>query len=575
MSYLVFARKWRPTTFEEVVGQDHVTQTLIRAIEKNRVAHAYIFTGTRGVGKTTMARILARALNCEKGPTAHPCGVCESCKSILAGSSFDVLEIDGASNNSVDDVRELRENISYSSMSGKYRIYVIDEVHMLTKPAFNALLKTLEEPPPKVIFIFATTEPHKIPQTIQSRCQRYDFRRISSEKIGDQLAKICAAEKIVCDRTGLDLIANKADGSMRDALSLLDQVFSYGKETFTEEDVRTVLGVVHADVYKSIIQAAAQHNPKPVLDAVQDVLANGLDLSEFIIGLAEYIRDLIFSKVPGLLQHAAANHDEASIKAMADSFSERTLLRMAELVKKSEQELKYSSFPRFLVESMLLKLVYLDDSVALEHILKSLGSSPASAQPAEDVKKKVAPAPEAPPFELTSEPAPIPSAPQVKPAVPQQSYEDMENLAESATVAEGAAMFESEEPTLSGDVQKDWPEFLHHLVEDWPRLGAFLSVAQLVSGKGNTVELRFGSSYQLQFDEVTQKKNRDHILQELEKFNKRPVDLHMTIEPKKHTPLPSAPVLAKENAQQSIQDDMEREPIIQQVLEYFDGEVIS
>ena len=183
MSYLVFARKWRPQKFSDLVGQEHVTATLTAAIEKNRIAHAYIFSGTRGVGKTTTARILARALNCDKGPTVNPCGECPACKSIIGGASVDVQEIDGASNNSVDDIRQLRENVSYSAMAGKYRVYVIDEVHMLSKAAFNALLKTLEEPPPNVIFIFATTEPHKIPATIHSRCQRYDFKRISAEQI--------------------------------------------------------------------------------------------------------------------------------------------------------------------------------------------------------------------------------------------------------------------------------------------------------------------------------------------------------------------------------------------------------
>jgi DNA polymerase III subunit gamma/tau len=389
MSYLVFARKWRPNSFAEVVGQEHVTQTLIRAIEKNRVAHAYIFTGTRGVGKTTMARIMARALNCEKGPTPEPCGVCESCKTILAGSSFDVLEIDGASNNSVDDIRELRDNIGYSSMAGKYRIFVIDEVHMLTKPAFNALLKTLEEPPPKVIFIFATTEPHKIPQTIQSRCQRYDFRRISSEKIAAQVSKICEAEKISFSKGGIDLIARKADGSMRDALSLLDQVFSCGKENITEDDVRSVLGVVDTEVYRSIMLAIAAKSPAPVLDAVQTVLANGLDLGEFILGFEEFLRDLLFLKVPELKNLGKSQASASGIELSA--LSEQSLLRMAEIVKRTEHELRFSSFPRFAVESMLLKLVYLDDSLSLEQVLKAIGPVHESAHPApvlETEKKK-------------------------------------------------------------------------------------------------------------------------------------------------------------------------------------------
>jgi DNA polymerase-3 subunit gamma/tau len=217
------------------------------------------------VGKTTTARILARALNCEKGPTPAPCGVCEACKNIISGSSFDVMEIDGASNNSVEDIREIRDNINYSSMGGSYRIYVIDEVHMLSKSAFNALLKTLEEPPPKVIFIFATTEPQKIPATIQSRCQRYDFRRISTDQIVRQLARICAEERISFDQPALTLVGRKADGSMRDALSLLDQVYSYCQEHIGEKEVRSVLGLVDAEVYDSILDAIKAKNPEPAL----------------------------------------------------------------------------------------------------------------------------------------------------------------------------------------------------------------------------------------------------------------------------------------------------------------------
>lgn len=389
-------------TFEEVVGQEHITETLKKAIEKNRVAHAYIFTGTRGVGKTTTARILARALNCEKGPTPAPCGVCDSCKNIINGSSFDVIEIDGASNNSVEDVRELRDNIHYSSMSGKYRIYVIDEVHMLSKSAFNALLKTLEEPPPNVIFIFATTEPQKIPATIQSRCQRYDFRRIATEQIVKQLARICADERIAFDQQALALLGRKADGSMRDALSLLDQVYSYSQEHIGETQVRSVLGLVDAEVYGSLMEAIKAKNPGPVLQAVQDVLYRGFDLQEFVVGFEEYLRTLLFSSIPHVLDNPHIDLSAEAIRAVTGAlgFSERTLLRMAEIVRKAEQELKWSAFPRFSVEIALLKLVYLDSTVSIEMLLEafkeknvlSLGSaaegSPAPGHDAQSAIKK-------------------------------------------------------------------------------------------------------------------------------------------------------------------------------------------
>ncbi len=373
MAYLVFARKWRPLSFEDVVGQEHVTNTLRKAIEKDRVAHAYIFTGTRGVGKTTTARILARALNCEKGPTPTPCGECTSCKNIIGGSSFDVLEIDGASNNSVEDIRELRDNIGYSSMSGKYRIFVIDEVHMLSKSAFNALLKTLEEPPKNVIFIFATTEPHKIPATIHSRCQRYDFRRVGAEQLMEHLAKICTAENIPFEKSALMLVARKAEGSVRDSLSLLDQVCSFCRESLTEKEVRSVLGLVGTDVYREIMKNIVEKDPLPALAAVQNVLFQGYDLHEFLMGFQEHLRNLLFARIPGSLETRGLDFEGEVVNAFVEEskqFAETDLLRMVEVVKKAEFELKWSAFPRFLVEVMILKLLYLDSTVSIEQLLK-------------------------------------------------------------------------------------------------------------------------------------------------------------------------------------------------------------
>ncbi|MGQ9653584.1 MAG: DNA polymerase III subunit gamma/tau, partial [Thermodesulfobacteriota bacterium] len=242
MAYLVLARRWRPQRFEDVIGQRHVTQTLQNAILSNRVAHAFLFSGARGVGKTTVARILAKALNCEAGPTPHPCGQCDSCREITDGISLDVQEIDGASNTHVDDVRELMDGLRYRPAKGRYRIYIIDEVHMLSGHAFNALLKTLEEPPPHVVFIFATTEPQKIPLTVVSRCQRYDFKRIPLADIVGHLERISLAEGIRVDRDTLLAIAKEAQGSLRDAQSLLDQVISYAGDNITREAVQEVLG---------------------------------------------------------------------------------------------------------------------------------------------------------------------------------------------------------------------------------------------------------------------------------------------------------------------------------------------
>jgi len=388
MGYTVFARKWRPLGFGDVVGQEHIVGTLRRAIEQDRVAHAYIFTGTRGVGKTTTARILARALNCEKGPTADPCGVCASCKEILNGSSFDVMEIDGASNNGVDDIRELRDAIGYTTMAGRSRVVVIDEVHMLSKSAFNALLKTLEEPPAGVIFILATTEPQKIPATIHSRCQRYDFRRVSAERIAAHLAKICEAEEIKFEKSALTLVARKADGSVRDSLSLLDQVRSFCDDNLSEKEVRAVLGLVGTDTYRGLMKDIRGKDQAAALEAVHKALFDGYDLHEFVMGLQEHIRNLLFARIPGALTARGIDIETDEAKLYAEEskdFTEPDLLRMAEIVKKAEQELKWSTYPQFLVEITLLKLLYLDSSASIEQLLKFA----AEGQSAEDVKKKV------------------------------------------------------------------------------------------------------------------------------------------------------------------------------------------
>ncbi|GBU23238.1 DNA polymerase III subunit gamma/tau [Fibrobacteres bacterium R8-0-B4] len=388
MGYIVFARKWRPKTFGDMIGQEHIVDTLRRAIEKDRVAHAYVFTGTRGVGKTTAARILARALNCEKGPTPTPCGECPACKDILNNSSLDVMEIDGASNNSVDDIRELRENIGYTSMGGRYRVVVIDEVHMLSKSAFNALLKTLEEPPQNVIFILATTEPAKIPSTIHSRCQRYDFRRVGADKIAAHLAKICEAEKVAFDKSALSVIARKADGSVRDSLSLLDQACSFCGENLTEKEVRAVLGLVGTDTYRELMKHIKEKNQGAALEIVQKTLFDGYELNELISGLQEHIRNLLFAKVPGALEAKGIEIETDEAKALSQesqAFAEPDLIRMAEIVNKVSQELKWSEYPQFSVELTVLKLLYLDSSASIEQLLK-LAAEGGGAAP--EVKKK-------------------------------------------------------------------------------------------------------------------------------------------------------------------------------------------
>lgn len=590
MSYLVFARKWRPLVFEDVVGQEHITDTLKKAIEKNRVAHAYIFTGTRGVGKTTTARILARALNCENGPTPTPCGTCTSCKDIVSGASFDVLEIDGASNNSVNDIRELRENVGYGSMSGKYRIFVIDEVHMLSNSAFNALLKTLEEPPKNVIFIFATTEPQKIPATIHSRCQRYDFRRISADHILERLIHICDEEKISYERSALMLVARKADGSMRDGLSLLDQVYSFCQEGLNEKEVRSVLGLVGMEVYEKVMDAIAGTAPPVVLGLVQDVLYQGFDLHEFIVGLQEHLRNLLFARIPDALTTRGIDLEEDTAAGCVESaqrFTEGDLLRMAEIVRKTENELKWSAYPRFLVETMLLKLVHLDSTVSIEKMVSLLGSEPppkvattaseSSDILQDDVKKKLNPASEKGSAEhiLQRTQSLVEDAAHRTPEYLKDSDSD-EGMLSTSGAQNDTTFTDSEETTRDvPDIRKLWPSFLETLLRDRPKLGSFLSLATVASCTAHTIDIRFSPKFNFQFLELNKKHNRDEVVRILHTFTSRMFDLRMTVEADGDHEDEASYLKQLGTMPVTINDEMEKEPIIKTVIDIFDGEVIE
>ncbi|MBI4466643.1 MAG: DNA polymerase III subunit gamma/tau [Acidobacteria bacterium] len=378
MTYQVIARKYRPQTFDEIIGQEPVVRTLKNAVEQNQVAHAYIFSGMRGVGKTTTARILAKALNCEKGPTTRPCGQCPPCREIAAATAVDVLEIDAASNRGIDEIRELRETVRYLPARDRMRVFIIDEAHMLTTEAFNALLKTLEEPPPRVLFLLATTEPQKIPTTIHSRCQSFHFRSIGFAEILGVLERVARDEKVKVEPEALAVMTRAAEGSLRDALSILDQALAYGGTNITAAQVRELLGVVEAEVLDQLVEAVAAQSSEKVLRLVDSLVREGHSLQHFCREALRHIRNLLLVRIGGAAAELAeaAGEERRQLEAAARQFSEEDLLRFFNVLLRTEGELRWSPHPRLHLELGLLKLVQAERLVPLEEVLAELTGNP-------------------------------------------------------------------------------------------------------------------------------------------------------------------------------------------------------
>lgn len=386
MAYQVIARKYRPQTFDAVIGQEPILQTLKNALRANQLAHAYIFSGMRGVGKTTTARILAKALNCVEGPTVEPCGQCDPCREIAEGRAVDVIEVDAASNRGINEIRELRENVRYLPARDPYKVFIIDETHMLTPEAFNALLKTLEEPPPRVLFVLATTEPQKIPTTIRSRCQSFHFRSIGFSELLDVLERVAGEEKIQTEPEALAVMARAAEGSLRDALSILEQASAYCGAKVTAAQVRELLGVVSSEALDRLLEAVAERSAEKILELVDALVREGHNLQHFCKEALRHIRNLLVVRISGPASELAdaTPQERQRLAAAAEPFAEEDLLRFFQILLRTESELRWSPQPRLHLELGLLKLIEAERLGSLEELLAELGgqATPVRANPA-------------------------------------------------------------------------------------------------------------------------------------------------------------------------------------------------
>jgi DNA polymerase-3 subunit gamma/tau len=472
--YEVLARKYRPQTFSELAGQEHVSRTLQNAIDSGRVAHAFLFTGARGVGKTSTARIMAKTLNCERGVTHEPCNVCPQCIEITKGTSTDVFEIDGASNNGVDDVRDLRDNIKYLPSHSRYRIIIIDEVHMLSTNAFNALLKTLEEPPEHVKFIFATTEPHKLPVTILSRCQRFDFKRVTLPKIIARLREIAGKESVTVSDSSLALIARKGDGSMRDSLTAFDQVLAFCGNSISDEDVGTLLGTIDRRLLADISAAIFGGDTQSVLAGVRQVDLVGYNMRQFCQELIEHFRNLLIirsvKKPEEILEITAAELDELQQQSL--HISALDIQRRLTLFIKAESEMAYASFPRLIVEMALLKAALLAPLLPIQELIEKIKSLETAAVHTPSL-----------PWE-TARVAPAP--------VPQQAEPSHAAPSRQAHPAAVDAL-----PPQSGGGHSDWGRFVAFVNEKDRQLGSVLEHGSPLKQESGLIEIGFpaGSYY--------------------------------------------------------------------------------
>ncbi|MDE3018185.1 MAG: DNA polymerase III subunit gamma/tau [Nitrospirota bacterium] len=624
MDYQVSARKYRPGTFESVIGQPHVVQTLVNAIATKRIAHAFLFSGTRGVGKTTVASILAKALNCEQGPTGTPCETCANCQEITQGTSVDVVEIDGASNTSVDDVREIRENVKFAPFRGHYRVYIIDEVHMLSNSAFNALLKTLEEPPAHVVFIFATTEIHKIPATILSRCQHYNFRRISKAEIIQRLKHVADQEGLTIEARSLAALARASEGSMRDALSLLDQAVAFGGKALQHRDLEALLGSVPQELVRAMVAAIRAQDSPAAVRVVAQLLDQGHDLRAYCGELVEHLRNLLVASIVPAGQGPHAFHglidlseeDIAQIIAEAGAFRAEQLQELFKIFSQTEDTLRLSSHPRFALEVAAVRAASLSadgtapaaavaaSAPAARPVVPAKPAGPSSAGPAQPARAaqpsvspsrpgpdsggaSVAPrqpAPAIPAKPLGTVPAkgapPSPASPHVAKPIgagrppnvpPQKPAERSGERSAPAKPAPTAA------PSTAPPIRINWEHLLERIEQEHPSIAPFLAQGTLVGTDRESVTMGYqkGSTA---FARINTEATRNLVAGLCSELVGRKVRVSVIELAEGQTQAPSMAQtrLAKEREQkQALLERTKAHPLVKQALATFGGELVE
>ncbi len=579
MSYQVFARKYRPQTFDDLVGQAHVTRTLKNAVEQNRLAHAYLFVGPRGIGKTSTARILAKALNCVNGPTVSPCGVCDSCKEITAGNSLDVLEIDGASNNGVEQVRELRDNVRYAPSKGHFKIYIIDEVHMLTSAAFNALLKTLEEPPAHVKFIFATTEPQKVLPTILSRCQRFDLHRIAANLIADHLQYIARNEKVTLEPAAAHAIAKGADGGLRDAESMLDQLVAFCGETIAEQDVLNVFGFTSEQTVANFTAQILQGATAEALELLHAEADAGKDMMKLMSDLIAYLRDLLVFKVkPDAVAEEFNPELQSALEMQAALIETDRLLELIDQFAAAEGRMKWAPNKKLHFEVAVIKAIQTLGQVTLDEVIENLSAMREGKAPPEPNSRaatttataptKAAPRVAAPPAaKPPEEPAPMRAA--EKPASNDRTPAEPELIALAA-----APLNASTDGNV--DVEQLWQKAVEQIRARRPLIKGWIDSAKVLGQEGRSLLLGFPPEQKTAMESIALPRNRDFLEALLKEISGRDWNIKFSLKeglmiepPKVEEKETRAPVQKPADTAASFTND----PLIREALEIFKGEI--